>query len=153
MRRVFVGDSLQYKAGKPAPVWWSRSMALPARLRSPNDRSYSQPQAEDGTMAKFLFVYHGGSYPESKEEQAKVMEAWGQWFGFIGKGLIDGGNPVGKSSTVHSNGSVTSDGGANPASGYSLIEARSLDDALAYAKQCPLLKAGGSVEIAQAMDM
>jgi hypothetical protein len=104
-------------------------------------------------MAKYLFVYHGGSHPETKEAQAKVMAAWGQWFGSMGKALIDGGNPVGKSSTVRSNGTVVKDGGANPASGYSLIEAQGLDEALAVAKGCPLLAAGGSVEVAQAMDM
>jgi hypothetical protein len=104
-------------------------------------------------MAKYLFVYHGGSRPDTKEAQAKVMTAWGQWFGSMGKGLIDGGNPVGKSSTVRANGQVAQDGGANPASGYSLIEAASLEDALAQAKACPILTAGGTVEVAQAMDM
>lgn len=104
-------------------------------------------------MAKYLFVYHGGSHPETKEAQAKVMAAWGQWFGSMGKSLIDGGNPVGKSSTVKSNGAVAKDGGANPASGYSLIEAQNIDEALGRAKGCPILAAGGSVEVAQAMDM
>ena len=104
-------------------------------------------------MAKYLFVYHGGSHPETKEAQAKVMQAWGQWFGSMGKAVVDGGNPVGKSSTVRSNGMVAKDGGANPASGYSLIEAQSLDEALTMAKGCPILSAGGSVEVAEAMDM
>jgi hypothetical protein len=104
-------------------------------------------------MAKYLFVYHGGSHPEGKEAQAKVMAAWGQWFGSMGKSVIDGGNPVGKSSTVKSNGTVAQDGGSNPASGYSLIEAASLDQALTMAKGCPILAAGGSVELAKAMDM
>jgi hypothetical protein len=108
---------------------------------------------EELKMAKYLFVYHGGGHPESKDEIAKVMTAWGQWFGSMGSAVIDGGNPVGKSSTVKSNGSVVSNGGANPASGYSLIEAASLDDALAKAKKCPILAAGGSVEVAQAIDM
>ena len=44
-------------------------------------------------------------------------------------------------------------GGANPASGYSLIEASSLADAHAKAKGCPLLKRGGTIEIAEAIDM
>ncbi|HEY4342138.1 MAG TPA: hypothetical protein VGM97_19495 [Steroidobacteraceae bacterium] len=104
-------------------------------------------------MAKFLFVYHGGSRPEGKEAQAKTMAAWGQWFGSMGKALTDGGNPVGPSSTVRSNGTVAKDGGANPTSGYSLVEALTLEDALTIAKGCPLLAAGGSVEVAQAMDM
>lgn len=104
-------------------------------------------------MAKYLFVYHGGSHPESAEAVKEVMNAWGQWFGSLGSAVVDGGNPVGASSTVQSNGSVATDGGANPASGYSLIEASSLDDALAKAKGCPVLSAGGSVEVAEAIDM
>jgi hypothetical protein len=104
-------------------------------------------------MAKYLFVYHGGSKPESKEAVKEVMNAWGQWFGSMGSAVVDGGNPVGKSSTVQSNGSVVSNGGANPASGYSLIEASSLDDALEKARSCPILSAGGSIEVAEAIDM
>jgi hypothetical protein len=60
---------------------------------------------------------------------------------------------VGKSSTVKSDGSLASGGGANPISGYSVIEASSLEDAHKKAKGCPILKDGGSIEIAQAMDM
>ena len=44
-------------------------------------------------------------------------------------------------------------GGANPAIGNSLIEASSLDDALAKAKGCPILAANGSIEVAEAIDM
>ncbi len=105
-------------------------------------------------MAKFLFVYHGGGRPPaSKEEQAKAMAAWGEWFGSMGKSVINGGNPVGKSWTVKSDGSIVKDGGANPASGYSLIEAKDQDEAVKKAKGCPLLGSGGSVEVAEAIDM
>lgn len=104
-------------------------------------------------MAKYLFVYHGGRRATNEAEIKKVMDAWGAWFGSMGAAVIDGGNPVGPSSTVHANGSVSADGGANPASGYSLIEASSLEDAIEKAKRCPLLSSGGSIEIAQAMDM
>ena len=103
-------------------------------------------------MAKYLYVYHGGSNPESEAESAKVMDAWGQWLGAMGAAVIDGGNPVGESSIVQSDGSV-SNGGENPATGYSLIEASNLDDALAKAKACPIFAAGGSVEVAEAFDM
>jgi hypothetical protein len=104
-------------------------------------------------MAKYLFVYHGGGRPDSKEAQEKAMAAWGQWFGSMGKAVINGGNPVGKSWTVKSNGSIAKDGGANPASGYSLIEAKDQDEAAAKAKGCPILASGGSVEVAEALDM
>jgi len=104
-------------------------------------------------MAKYLFVYHGGKNAASEEELAESLDAWGSWFGSMGAAVIDGGNPVGQSSTVTSDGSVTDDGGANPASGYSLIEAGNLDDAIAKARGCPILSVGGTIELAEAIDM
>ncbi len=104
-------------------------------------------------MAKYLFVYHGGDHPETEVEVKEVLDAWGAWMGSMGAAVIDGGNPVGISSTVNSDGSVADNGGSNPASGYGLFEAPDLDDALAKAKGCPILAAGGSIEVAQAIDM
>jgi hypothetical protein len=104
-------------------------------------------------MAKYLFVYHGGKMSTTPVDVKKAMDAWGQWFGSMGAAVIDGGNPVGKSSTVRADGSVAKDGGSNPVSGYSLIEAPNLEDAYKKATSCPVLANGGSVEIAEAMDM
>lgn len=104
-------------------------------------------------MAKYLFVYHGGSKPKNDAEMKKVMDAWGKWMGGMGSAIIDGGHPVGMSSTVHSDGSVANNGGANPVSGYSLIEAATLEAALKHAKGCPILASGGSIEVAEALDM
>lgn len=104
-------------------------------------------------MSKFLFVYHGGKKPESDEEYQKVMDAWGNWFGSMGAAVVDGGNPVGMSSTVNPDGSVAGDGGSNPVSGYSLVEASDIDEALGKAKGCPILTDGGTVEVAEAFDM
>ena len=104
-------------------------------------------------MPKYLFVYHGGDNPETEAEVAEVMDAWGTWLGSMGSAVIDGGNPVGQSSTVHPDGSVSGDGGSNPASGYGLFEAADLDDALAKARGCPILAANGSIEVAEAIDM
>src|SRR5262245_38119213 len=105
-------------------------------------------------MAKYLFVYHGGGKaPSGPAEAKKIMDAWGAWFGSLGSAVIDGGNPVGKSTTVRPDGSIANDGGANPVSGYSLIEAPTLEDAHRKARNCPILAAGGSIEIAPAIDM
>lgn len=104
-------------------------------------------------MAKYLFVYHGGQNPETDAEIAEVMNAWGEWLGSMGSAVVDGGNPVGISSTVQSDGTVVSSGGSNPASGYSLIEAPTLEEALGRAQDCPILQSGGSVEVAETFDM
>ena len=104
-------------------------------------------------MSKYLFVYHGGKKPESDAEVAEVLDAWGTWLGGMGGAVVDGGNPVGMSTTINPDGSVTDNGGANPASGYGIIEADSLDDAVAKAQGCPILKSEGSVELAEIIDM
>lgn len=103
-------------------------------------------------MAKFIFVYHGGKAPSDPAEVEKVMAAWGAWYGSMGDKLLDGGGPAGKSSTVSSSG-VDGNGGANPVSGYTLIEAASQDAANKVAKGCPILKDGGSVEVAEVLAM
>ncbi len=104
-------------------------------------------------MAKFLFVYHGGKEPESEEEYARVMDAWSSWLGSAGESLVDGGHPVGISTTVLAGGRVENNGGANPVSGYSLVEMADTDAAVAYAKKCPILDDDGSIEIAECFDM
>ena len=104
-------------------------------------------------MAKYLFIYHGGTHPETEAEVAEVMDAWGAWMGSMGAAVVDGGNPVGMSTTVNPDGSTADNGGSNPASGYGLFEATDLDDAVAKAKGCPILAAGGSIELAPCIDM
>ncbi|WP_068116230.1 YciI family protein [Tropicimonas marinistellae] len=104
-------------------------------------------------MPKYVFAYHGGKKPESAEEGAKVMAEWQAWYEGMGASVVDGGNPVGKSYTVHSGG-VDENGGANPLSGYTLINADDYESAIAHAKGCPMVKDGsGSVEVAEAIDM
>ena len=105
-------------------------------------------------MPKFVFAYHGGTgMPESAEEQEQLMAAWGAWFGEMGDAVIDGGNPIGQTVTVGPGGSTTEGGGPNPLTGYSLISADDMDGALKLAGGCPALDSGGSVEVAEALDM
>jgi hypothetical protein len=96
-------------------------------------------------MAKYLLLYAGGSMPETDEQRDAVMKAWDGWFGQIGKGLVDGGNPTSGSNKVSADGSIKS--GAGDVSGYSIIEADSLDAATDLAKGCPVLQGGASVSV------
>jgi hypothetical protein len=100
-------------------------------------------------MAKYLLVYHGGGMPEGEAAQSEAMAAWGAWFQNLGPALADGGNPVSQARTIGADGAVSDGGGANPATGYSLIEADSLDAAVALAKGCPVLGGGSTVEVAE----
>src|SRR6476659_4255541 len=103
-------------------------------------------------MAKFVYLYTGGSMAETPEAQQQVMAAWGAWFGELGQAVIDGGDPFGASSTVGADGAVSS-GGASGIGGYSLISADSLDAAVALSKGCPVLTSGGAVEIYETIAM
>jgi hypothetical protein len=103
-------------------------------------------------MTKFVYLYSGGSMAETPEEQEAAMQAWVAWFGTLGGALIDGGNPFASAATIAADGSV-SDGGASAITGYSLINADSLDDAVTTAKDCPVLATGGSVQVYQALEM
>jgi hypothetical protein len=106
-------------------------------------------------MTKFLYVYHGsGKMPATEAERKQAIDAWNGWFGSLGKAVVDGGNPVGMSKTVLPGGKVENNGGANPTGGYSIIEARDIDEATEKAKGCPMLAMPNcSVEIAPIIEM
>ena len=103
-------------------------------------------------MSNYVFAYHGGNRPESPEEGAKHMAKWKAWIGGLGDAVVNPGTPLGKSKTVSSAG-VSDDGGSNPLSGFSIVKADSMDAALEMAKECPLLEIGGTLEVAEVMEM
>ena len=102
-------------------------------------------------MSKFVFAYTGGSTPASEEEGAKVMEAWMGWFGTLGAAVVDGGNPFGASAAVAADGSTRAS--TTGLTGFSIVSAADLAAATDLAKGCPILGAGGSVEVFEALDM
>ena len=97
-------------------------------------------------MADYVLLYGGGKMPETKEEQDAVMAAWNAWFGELGGALKDGGNPFSPASkSIGSDGAVSDGGGS--ASGYSILTAGSLDEAVDKAKGCPVLQGGASITV------
>jgi hypothetical protein len=98
-------------------------------------------------MGKYLLAYKGGGMAESEEEQKRVMDAWMGWFGGLGDAVVDMGSPFGASAAV--GGSSTSG-----LTGYSVVTADSLDDAVAMAGDCPILEGGsGAVEVYESAGM
>ena len=98
-------------------------------------------------MVNYLLLYSGGSMSPSDAEQKQVMEAWGKWMGGLGTALVDGGNPfTAKARTIAGKGKV-SDGPAGMASGYSVIKANSMDEAVKMAEGCPVLMDGAKVMV------
>jgi hypothetical protein len=100
-------------------------------------------------MANYLLAYKGGGMAQTDEERQALMAAWGNWFGSLGQAIVDAGNPFGPSATVASDGTV-SDGVPSGLSGYSVLSADSLAAASEFAGGCPVLAAGGTVEVYEA---
>lgn len=98
-------------------------------------------------MTNFVLIYTGGGMPETEEEQAKVMAAWGAWYEKMGAAIVDGGNPFGASKNVTDKG--VSDGSLSspPATGYTIISADSLDAAVEKVQDHPHLQFGGQVTV------
>jgi hypothetical protein len=103
-------------------------------------------------MANYLLAYKGGGMAQTDAEREAAMAAWGSWFQNLGQALVEAGNPFGPSATVSSDGSV-GDGGQSGLTGYSVIGAVSLAAATELAKGSPVLAAGGSVEVYEAIEL
>lgn len=97
---------------------------------------------------KYLLVYYGGGMPESAAAQARVLKQWETWYGKLGPAVVDGGNPMsGAVNKIRTDGSVAKGPIGKRASGYSIIEAPSLDKATKMAKGCPILRGGGEIAV------
>lgn len=97
---------------------------------------------------KYLLVYYGGVMASTPEAQAEVMKTWEAWFKVLGKAAVDGGNPFSaKVKSVSSDGAISDGPIARIASGYSILEAGSLDEAAKMATGCPVLKSGGQIAV------
>ena len=94
-----------------------------------------------------MLVYKGGGeMAQDEAARQQIMDAWGRWFGSLADGLVDGGNPFGPSASVSSSGTV-SQGASSGLTGYSIIKSDTLQQATESARGCPILAAGGSVEV------
>ncbi|MEP3295214.1 MAG: hypothetical protein ABJO27_01780 [Pseudoruegeria sp.] len=107
---------------------------------------------KEDTMPEFALIYHGSPQFSSAQDGQDHMTRWKAWSAGLGDAMIVPGAPFGPSKTIQSDGSVQ-DGAPDPAAGYTVIEAADMDAAIALAKPCPHLDAGGTLEIAQTMDM
>lgn len=93
-------------------------------------------------MKKFLYLYFGGDAPQSAAEGQKTMQAWMAYFARMGDKIVDGGAPLGPHKSVGGTAS------AKP-SGYSIVNAVSIDEAVKLTEGHPHLLVGGSIEVCE----
>lgn len=99
-------------------------------------------------MAKYVLLYSGGGMAATPAEQQVQLQAWGNWFGKLGTSVVDAGNPFSeKVKTVASDARVKDGPVGTRATGYSIVEAGSVDAAAELAKGCPVLTSGGQITV------
>jgi hypothetical protein len=96
-------------------------------------------------MKKFVFLHVGYETP-TKE----IVDAWMKWFGSIKDHIVDSGNPFGPGMEITSAGvkQLPHDKGAT--TGYTIINAKTMDEAVKIAKTCPIIT---SMRVYEAMVM
>lgn len=100
-------------------------------------------------MTKFVFMYHAPAPPEgtpdmSPEDVQAVMGQWMGWAEKVGGGMVDFGTPLANGVRVAKDGTSPS---TKEVTGYTIIEADSMDAALELAKAHPHLDMPGGCEI------
>jgi hypothetical protein len=88
---------------------------------------------------------------DTEEQRQAAMQAWGEWFGKLGPAIVDPGNPFAGSTSVNGDGA-----GGEPSSqltGYTVINADSLDAASTLAEGCPVFNGGGSVDVYETIEV
>jgi hypothetical protein len=105
-------------------------------------------------MSEFLYIYRGSEGARSPEAAQQALQKWMAWLKELGeKGhLKDAGHPLElNSKLVKGKRKTIVDGPFAEAKdlicGYSLIEARDLQQAAELAKGCPILEVEGDVEV------
>ncbi|MFT5427058.1 MAG: hypothetical protein ACI9ZT_002014 [Gammaproteobacteria bacterium] len=103
-------------------------------------------------MAQYMINYLGGDQPSTPEEGKQHFAKYKEWLSSLGDAAVSPANPLKNTSTVNPDGSVNS-GGTTTMSGYTIVEADSMEAALEMAKACPFLDIGGSLEVSELMQM
>lgn len=105
-------------------------------------------------MAKFVLLYTGGGMPESEAETAKVIQEWTEWYTALGSAVVDPGNPIGPvAKKITPNGQVSNGSSVPMVTGYTIISAGSLDEAVKMAKNCPVLKGGAEISVFETFEV
>jgi hypothetical protein len=96
-------------------------------------------------MKKFVIFHYGYEDPTPE-----VMEGWSKWFASIGDKMVDPGSPLGDGREITPAGTKQLPLGKDSLTGYTVINAKDLDEAEKIAKACPMI---ASVRVYEAKSM
>jgi hypothetical protein len=103
-------------------------------------------------MKQFVLVYLGGDQPNDPEEARNHFEKYMGWLASLGDAVVVPTIPLKDTTTVGSDGTLQ-EGGRSAMSGFSIIKAASMEEALSKAQACPFLEIGGSLEVSELMEV
>jgi len=103
-------------------------------------------------MAQYVMSYLGGDQPATPEEGKQHFAKYQAWLASLGDAAVSPMNPFKNTHTVSPDGTVTSES-TTAMSGYTVIEAESMEAALEHAKACPFLDINGSLEVSELVQM
>jgi hypothetical protein len=148
--------SVPTKRKMSGPVPFKR-LRVEVRILEANSRTTNQRRI---IMSEFVYLYRGGETDRSPEQAQKTMQKWMTWMKELGaKGHIkDQGQPLERSGKlVRGKQKSVTDGPftetKDVVGGYTLIEARDLDQAVELSKGCPIFEVDGAVEVRPVMKM
>jgi len=96
-------------------------------------------------MKKFVIFHYGFEMPTPE-----IMDSWNKWFASIGDKIVDPGSPLGPGREISPSGTKELPMGLESLTGYTVINADSLDEAEVIAKGCPMIT---SVRVYESMSM
>ncbi|MEH6471933.1 MAG: hypothetical protein V7752_11835 [Halopseudomonas sp.] len=103
-------------------------------------------------MTQFIITYLSLGQPASAEERRQQFAKYQQWLASLGDAAIKPMVPFKNVHTIHPDGSVTP-GSSVSMSGHTVIQAESIEAAVALAKNCPFLENSGSLEVAELVQL
>ena len=103
-------------------------------------------------MPQYMIVYIGGNQPSTPQQGQAHFAKYKQWLASLGAAAISPMNPLKNTQTVSADGSVRAQS-ITSMSGFTTVEAQSIDAALEMAKACPFLDIGGSLEVSELVNM
>ena len=102
-------------------------------------------------MSNYIIAYRGSKKPATPEDGQAHMARWQAWVADLGDAVVNPGTPCMHAKTVSADG-VTDSDPEIALTGYSIVEAESMEAALEIAKSCPFLEMG-TLEVAEQMSM
>ena len=111
-------------------------------------------------MSEFVYLYRGGERGRSPERAQQMMQKWMAWFKELAEQghIKDRGQPLehtgklvkGKQKSVIDGPFAET---KDLVGGFTLIEARDLDQAVELSKGCPIFEVEGAVEVRPVMKL